>query len=120
MDSIWSYLVSLVLSGLGMLLVSRLLPGMHIRGGLWSAMMVALVYGLLKMLLQKVLIVVSLPLVALSLGAFILVINAFLLWLTDKMMSRFKVDSVWTLLIAAGALSLVDMGVNWIMSSYFL
>lgn len=117
MDSIWSYLVSLLLSGLGMLLVSRLLPGMQIRGGLGSAIVVAFVYGLLKTLLQKVLIILTIPFVALTFGAFILVINAFLLWLTDKLLKRLEVNSFISLLLAAGALSLVDIGVRWIMST---
>lgn len=119
MESIWSYLISLLLSGLGMLLVSRLLPGMKIDGGLGSAVIVSLVYGFLKMALQKILIVLAFPLVAVTLGAFILVINAFLLWLTDKLLKRFEVDSFWSLLVGAGLLSLVDMAVRWIMSSYF-
>lgn len=117
MDSLWSYLVSLVLSGVGMLVLSRILPGMHIRGGLGSAILVSFVYGLLKTLFQKVLILMTLPVVALSLGAFVLVINAMLLWLTDKLLKRFEVDGVLSLLIGAGALSVVDILVRWLMKT---
>lgn len=117
MGGLWTYLISLGLSGLGMLVVSRILPGVHIRGGLWSAIVVSFVYGTLRLLLQKLLIVLTIPLVALTFGGFILVINAFLLWLTDKLLKRFEVDSIWWLLIGAASLSVVEMGVRWIMQS---
>lgn len=117
MGSVSTYLVSLVLSGVGMLVVSRILPGMHIRGGLGSAILVSFVYGLLKTLLQKVLIALAFPVVALTLGAFVLVINAAILWLTDKLLKRFEVDGVLSLLIGAGALSVVDILVDWLMRS---
>ncbi len=66
----FAYVVSLALGAVAFLLVARLLPGFEIRGGFRSAFVVALVYGILKMLLQKVLIVVTLPMVVLSLGLF--------------------------------------------------
>lgn len=109
MDSIARFLVSLLLGGLAVMLVAKILPGFRIRGGFGSAVLVGLVYGVLKGLLQTLLIVVSLPLVVITLGLFVLVINAFLLWLTDKLMTRFQVRSLGSLLLGALLLSLVDV-----------
>ena len=105
----FAYVVSLALGAVAFLLVSRLLPGFEIRGGFRSAFVVALVYGLLKMVLQKVLVVVTLPMVVLSLGLFILVINGFLLWLTDKLLERFEVKSFGSLVLGTLLLAVFDL-----------
>jgi putative membrane protein len=103
-----SFLIALLLSGVGILVVARIVPGFHLRGGLGSAMLVGLVYGLLKALFQTALIILSAPLVIATLGLFILIINAFLLWLTDKLMSRLTITSIGSLLLGALLLSLID------------
>ena len=115
MDAIARFLISLLLGGLAVMIVAKILPGFRIRGGFGSAMLVGLVYGVLKGLLQTLLILVSLPLVVLTLGLFILVINAFLLWLTDKLMDRFEVSSLGSLLIGALLLSLVDIAFQMVL-----
>ena len=102
------FVMSLLLGGLAVMAVARLVSGFHVKGGFGSYVLVGLVYGILKMLLQKILIVVTFPAVILTLGLFILVINAFLLWLTDKLMKRFTVDSAGSLFIGALLLSLID------------
>lgn len=115
MESIARFLISLLLGGVAVMIVAKLLPGFRIRGGFGSAMLVGLVYGVLKGLLQTLLILVSLPLVVLTLGLFVLVINAFLLWLTDKLMGRFEVSSLGSLLIGALLLSLVDIAFQMVL-----
>jgi putative membrane protein len=102
--------VALLLGGLAFLVVERLVPDFHIRGGFGSAILVAVVYGVLKMLLQKLLIIVTIPLVVLTLGLFIFVINAGLLWLTDRLLHRFEVRSARAYLLGALLLSIFDWG----------
>ena len=104
----FAYAVSLILGALAFLIVARVLPNFEVRGGFGSAFVVALVYGLLKVLLQKALIIVTLPMVVLSLGLFIIVINAFLLWLTDKLLERFEIRGLGTLALGTLLLTLFD------------
>ncbi|MEZ4453053.1 MAG: phage holin family protein [Nannocystaceae bacterium] len=101
--------VSLVLGAVALLAVAAIVPGFEIRGGLRSALVVALVYGLLKMVLQKVLILVTLPMIIVSLGAFMLVINAFLLWLTDKVLERFEMKGFGALALGTLLLTGFDL-----------
>jgi putative membrane protein len=110
MSSLVQLAVSLLLGGVAFLIVARVVPGFHIRGGFGSAVIVAVVYGLLKMLLQKILIIVTLPAVVLTLGLFIVLINAFLLWLTDKLVDRVEIRSTGALLLGTILLSLIDWG----------
>jgi putative membrane protein len=109
METVLSLLLSILLGGVAVVLVAKLVPGFRLRGGFESAVVVGLVYGLLKAFLQTFLIVLTLPLVVLTLGLFILVINAFLLWLTDKLLRSFTVTSVGALLLGALLLTVVDL-----------
>ena len=110
MNSLTQFIVTLLLGGVAFLIVARVVPGFHLRGGFGSAMVVALVYGVLKMLLQKILIILSFPLVVVTLGLFIVVINAFLLWLTDKLLARVEIRGAGALILATVLLSLIDWG----------
>jgi putative membrane protein len=109
MNQLISFLLSVLLGGVAVLITARVVPGIRLRGGFGSAMLVGLVYGVLKGLLQILLIILTLPLVVLTLGLFILVINAFLLWLTDKLMTRFEVRSAGSLFFGALLLSILDI-----------
>jgi putative membrane protein len=102
------FLVALVLGGLGMVVASRLVSGFEIKGGFGSAMVVALVYGLLKAALQKPLAMLTLPLVLLTVGLFLFVINAFLLWVTDKLLNRLEIKSTSSLLGGTLVLTIFD------------
>jgi putative membrane protein len=103
-----AFVVSLLLGAVAFLIVARVLPGFRLRGGFGSALLVAFVYGVIKALLWSVLVVISLPLVVVTLGLFIFVINAFLLWLTDKLLGRLEIRGFGTLVLAAFLLSVID------------
>jgi putative membrane protein len=107
-NGVVAFVVSLLLGGVAFLIVARILPGFELRGGFGSAVLVAFVYGVIKALLWKLLVILSFPLVLLTLGLFIFVINAFLLWLTDKLVRRLEVRSFGTLILAAVLLSVLD------------
>ena len=102
------FAVSLLLGAVAFLIVARVLPGFRLRGGFGSALLVAFVYGVIKALLWTLLVVISLPLVVVTLGLFIFVINAFLLWLTDKLLGRLEIRGFGTLIFAAFLLSVID------------
>jgi putative membrane protein len=102
-------LLQWLLSALSLLIVSKLLPGFHVHS-FGSALVIAVVYGLLHVLLYKVLVFLTFIPVFLTFGLFIFVINAFLLWLTDVLLDQFKIDSIPTALIAAVLLALL----NWL------
>lgn len=104
-----SFIIALLLGGVGVLIVARLVPGFELRGGFGSAVLVGAVYGVLKAVFQTLLIVLTLPFVVVTLGLFVIVINALLLWLTDKLMHRLHIRSTGSLLLGALLLSLIDI-----------
>lgn len=83
-------IATLLLQGLVVLAVSRNIDGVRVNGYA-RAVGVAAVYGLLSAVLVGPLKVITFPLVAATFGLFVLVINGFVLWLTDKLMNGFEI-----------------------------
>lgn len=110
MDTIFQLLISLLLGGLAFIIVAKIVPNFRIYGGFGTAVFIGLIYGVLKMILQWVLIILSFPFVIVTLGLFIVIINAFLLWLTDKLVSKFEVRTLGSLVAGTILLSLIDWG----------
>lgn len=94
-------------------MVARLLPGIYIRDFI-TAVIVAAVYGIINFLLGTVLTVLTFPLVFITFGLFIFVINAVLLRITDKMVDDFEIDGFGTTIVAALLISVCDGLLNLI------
>lgn len=108
-------LVAFLLGGIAMILTERFVRGFRVRGGFVNAMVAGIVYGLLHALLQKALIALTLPLVTVTLGLFVFVINAFLLWLTSQLLPKVRFTSLGALLYAAIWLSVFDVIFHWVL-----
>jgi putative membrane protein len=106
-------LIAWLLSAAAFLGVSKLLPGFRI-GSFGTALVVSAVYSILYVVLHfilfNVLWILTIPFVILSLGIIFFVVNAVILWLTDRLVEDFNIDSAATLIVAAVLLTIV----NWI------
>lgn len=83
-------LVKWLLSAIALLAVANLYPGVELQG-FASALIAALVIGLLNIFLRPLLILLTLPVTLLSLGLFLFVINALLFWATASLLDGFLV-----------------------------
>lgn len=101
-----------LLNALALLLVTRLVPGVHVAG-FYVALVVALALGVLNALVRPILIFLTLPLNLLTLGLFTLVINAGLFWFASTVVKGFQVDGFLPALWA----SLILWAVSWITNS---
>ena len=108
-----TWLLEWLVFSLSVFVVARLLPSVHIRS-FGTAVMVAVVYGVLKFLLYWLLVLLALPFIILTLGLFLLVLNAVLLWLTDKLIDGFKIDGLLNTLLASVLISLIDVVLCWL------
>jgi len=88
--------------------VAKLLPSIHIKG-FFTAITVAVVYSIINFIFGWLLLLLTFPLVFITFGLFKFVINAFLLWITDKIIDDFKIDSFGWTLIAAVLISIIDL-----------
>jgi putative membrane protein len=108
-----NWVMSWVAFSLSVFIAARILPFVHIRS-LWTAVGVAAVYGTLKFCLYWVLFFLSLPLILLTLGLFLLVLNAIFLWITDKMIDGFEIESFLHTLVTSAVISIFDLVLRWI------
>jgi putative membrane protein len=76
------------------------LPGVRLKS-FGTALVVVLVYGVLNYFLFWLVALIAFIPMLLSFGLFGLVINAFLLWLTDKLIDDFEIDALRTTLLIA-------------------
>jgi putative membrane protein len=114
MGEMMRLLLQWVLSTLSLMAVAKLLPGFRIQG-FGSALVVAAVYGVLHVLLYRVLVLLAFIPVVLTLGLFIFVINAFLLFLTSALLDDFKIDTIPTALIGAVVLTILNGVWRWLL-----
>ncbi len=91
--------------------VSVLIPGFQFTDG-WALLWAALVVGLANAVLRPILIFFTLPLVLVSLGLFIFVINALLLYLAARLVPGFTLPGFGLTLIAALLISAVSFVLN--------
>jgi putative membrane protein len=102
-------LLSVLLAGVAVMVASMLVPGFKVRGGFGSAVLVGLVYGVLKLFLKVPLLILAWPAVLLG-GLFaFFAANAFLLWVTDKLLEDFELESFSSLLLGTLVLSIIDL-----------
>lgn len=90
------------INALALILVSYVLPGFHVNS-LYSALIVALILGLINVTIRPVLLLLTLPINIMTLGLFTFVINGFSIWLVSTIVKGFTIDSfavaVWGALI---------------------
>ena len=71
-----NWVLTLLMNSLALLIADALIPGVRIEG-VFSALLAALVLGLINTFIRPVLILFTLPITILTLGFFIIIINAF-------------------------------------------
>ncbi|MFV5688672.1 phage holin family protein [Flavobacterium sp. ZT3R25] len=103
----------LVTSGL-VLLIANFMPGVHVAG-FTTALIVAVVLGLLNIFIKPILVILTLPVTIVTLGLFLLVINALIILLCTNIVGGFSVDSFWTAFIFSIILSLSQSIMNGIL-----
>jgi putative membrane protein len=107
-------LVRWLLHALALLIVTRIVPGFHVRN-FESALIAALVIGLLNATLGLLLKIVTFPLAILTLGLFFLIINAFILRLASGVVPGFYVTSFGAAFIGAAVLAVLNLLFRWLM-----
>ena len=103
----------LITSGL-VLLIANFMPGVRVAG-FTTALIVAIVLGLLNIFIKPILVIFTLPVTILTLGLFLLVINAIIILLCVNIVRGFAIDSFWTALFFSIVLSLLQSIMNGIL-----
>lgn len=98
-------LINIFFTAVFVVLLSYLMPGVFVNG-FFSALMVAVVLGLLNIFIKPLLVVLTLPVTIFTLGLFLLVINALMVLLCDELIKGFRIDTFWHAFLFSLLLSL--------------
>jgi len=109
-------LLRLIINAAALAATAALLPGIGVRNNeIGTLLVVAFVFGLVNAVLKPVFIILSCPLIILTLGLFAIVVNGLMLLITDALAGgRFTVDGLgWAILggLVVGAISGILEGV---------
>jgi putative membrane protein len=103
------FLVSWALNCIGILIAAAVIGPISYGDKFGTLILAGLVLGFVNFLVRPLVILLTLPAVILSLGIFLLFINAFMLWLTSKIVTGFHVGGFWSTIGGALILWVVNM-----------
>jgi putative membrane protein len=107
-------IIRLLLNALAVFILANILNGVSVDG-YTGAIIVAIVLSILNLLVKPFLVILTLPVTILTLGLFLLVINALIILLADKLIDGFGVSSFWTAVLFSILLSILQS----ILQSFF-
>jgi putative membrane protein len=113
------FLQSWVINTLAVLVAVYIVKGLRFKDdSIWTPFITSLVLGILNAFLRPLIMLLALPLLVVTLGLFMLVINALLLWLVGWLLGDyFQVDSFWSALFGAVIISMVSLILNTLTGS---
>lgn len=102
------FILQLIISTLAVLISSYLLPGVKIEDNSFLiALTVAAVLAFLNTVVKPIMVLLTIPVTIFTFGLFLLVINAFMILLTAKIVDGFRVEGFWWALLFSFILSIV-------------
>jgi putative membrane protein len=100
---------------LALIAVAYLMPSITVAN-FPTALFAALILGLINTFIRPALILLTLPVTVITLGLFILVINALLFWFVGSFIEGFVVQGFWAAFVGAILFSIV----SWLLSALVL
>jgi putative membrane protein len=102
------FLARMGITAIAMLLIGYLLPSVIRVDSVMSAVAAAFVLGLFNAFVRPLFVILTLPITVITLGLFLLVINALLLLLVDKIVPGFHVNGFWGAVFGSILISIVS------------
>src|SRR5690554_608995 len=91
-------ILKLLLTAVAVLVLAEILPGVQVAG-YGSAVVVAIVLALLRLIVKPILIILTLPITIITFGVFLLFINAIIILMASYLLGSFHVSSIWWALL---------------------
>jgi putative membrane protein len=109
-----AFLIRWLVTTIAVFAAEKIIPGIHCQsaGALLGA---SLLLGIINAFVRPILLLLSIPFIILTMGLFILVVNALMLMLVAQIIPSFGVDGFWSAFFG----SIVISFVSWILSSFF-
>ncbi len=100
-------LLNWLVSAVSIIIAGYLIPGVKVAG-IWSALVLALVLGLLNISIKPLLVLLTLPINILTLGLFTFVINALIIMLASSIVKGFEVGGFINALLFSIVLTVIQ------------
>ncbi len=107
------FLLRLILNVIALMVIAYLVPGISVRG-LGAAILAALVLGLVNAVVRPILVLLTLPVTLVTLGLFLLIINAAMFGLAAALVPGFHVNGFGAALVGSVLYSIA----GWLTSRY--
>jgi putative membrane protein len=116
-----AFFIKVLAAALALWIATLIVPGVELEGStftdrLGTLLIVALIFGVVNAIAKPIAALLSLPLIVLTLGLFLFVLNALMLWLTswiaDVLDLPFEVDGFWAAFWGAIVISIVTFVVG--------
>lgn len=111
-------IIKWLLSAVALLLVAYLYSGVQVHS-FGSAMIAALVIGLLNAVLRPVLVVLTLPVTIITVGLFLFVVNGLMFWLASGILGGFHVTGFGAAMLGALIYSVLGLFVDALVARLF-
>jgi putative membrane protein len=108
-----NFIIRFFLNGLAVFVTAWLLDGVDVAG-YGTALVVALVISIANVIVKPVLIILTIPITILTMGLFLLVINAIIILLVDSLVDGFVVHNFWWALLCSLILAVFNSMFNYI------
>jgi putative membrane protein len=110
------FVLNLAINIIAILVAVWIVPGVDLQGAWWEPVVVALLFGLINTGIRPLLLLLTLPFLIVTLGFFMLVINALVLyltsWLAQGLNIDFHIDSLGAAIVGALVISLISTGLR--------
>ncbi|MDP5229543.1 MAG: phage holin family protein [Cellulophaga sp.] len=100
-------ILRILLSAISVVILAKVLPNVSVDS-YYTAIIVAIVLGLLNFIVKPVLTILTLPVTILTLGLFLLIINAVIILMADALIDGFAVNGLWWALLFSLCLSFLQ------------
>ena len=106
------FLIRMLITSLGLWVASRIVPGMAISG-FGTLIGSALLLGFVNAVVRPLLVLLTLPITIITLGIFLLVINAAMLGLVASLFDNFVINGLFSAILGSVIVSLVSWFASW-------
>ncbi|MFA6949932.1 MAG: phage holin family protein [Lentimicrobiaceae bacterium] len=102
-----NFITRLLISTVAVIVSAYVLPGVGVNSFL-TAVLVAIILSVLDVLVKPILVILTIPFTIMTLGLFLLVINAIIILLASSLIDGFTVDGFWYALLFSIVMSLIN------------
>ena len=110
------FLIRMFITSLGLWVASAIVPGLEIQG-FGTLLGSAILLGFVNAVVRPVIVLLTLPITIVTLGVFLLVINAAMLGLVASLFKSFAIQGFFSALLGSVIVSLVSWFASWFIGS---